>query len=185
MRSWMVLVFLLSWVRSADAESFLTNDVIEQFESAPAIEAQLVDPMPFVPVFRPESFRYQTKITLTEAERNRLLTALRSASRIDPTTRLKECRYLPGITFSIKDATHPHTAILCLNCDVWALDSAHYQAPFDELQHPGSTAPRRLQRFGDSRPEREALTTLFNELQAKIIATTALSPLPLSTAPSR
>ena len=59
------LVLLFVAVRTADAEPFLSSELIGAFQNAPVIRVQLIDPMPFTPTFRPESFQFQTEIALT------------------------------------------------------------------------------------------------------------------------
>ena len=174
MARWLQIVLIIGLAGSASADPFLPSEIIEAFQDAPVITAQLVDPMPFTPAFRPEAGRYQIEIALNSNERELLLAALRAAQTIDPVSRLKECRYLPGITFSVTQGERSHAAILCLNCDVWAFDtrsgSASRDPVFAEEKHPKFDAPQRLTRFGDSRPQREALWGLFNALKAQIVA---------------
>ena len=174
-----VIYFLLSAIlvcaTDTRADPLLPESVAKLFESSPRISAQLLDPMPYTPVFRPDLGLYKHSVDLAPAQRDRLLKLLRDSQAIDPATRLKECRYLPGMIFTAEDGkANPQarrtSALLCFNCDVWALDEADApRMPTEkDLLSMEPYKPSAISKFGDSRPHREALYTLFNELKREL-----------------
>ena len=161
-----LIAFIALTASLATAEPLLSEATFKEFESAPIIEARLLDPMPFTPVFRAEAVYYGIRVPLNAEQRKVLLGALNAAELTEPEKRFNECKYLPGVAFTVPESKLPGV-LLCFNCDLWALESKGSQPETPDAETL-KLEPVKIGAYGDSRTQRAALWQLFGEIKAAV-----------------
>lgn len=154
----------------ASSRPFLSNYARSVVTHASQIKAEPLKAMLYTPRLMPMGSSELSR-TLSQKQSKALLEMLLVSPDFDPSTRLSNCHFEPGIRFlfypnissepkkspDLKNQSAQLSILLCLNCNVWAIGK-------DGLRENSSDLPIGIGAFGDLEPQRAVLIELINQI---------------------